>query len=96
MKKIVLSFYLCLFTLLISGCVSLGGYTVSPLQIEDDFKRGGMNAASFEWNCPEDQMKTKILKEPPMNTIVGATVAVEGCGKKGIYVRSRAGWIKNN
>jgi hypothetical protein len=72
------------------GLLILGvaGCAASPVRTFQSPNNGGLKRASFELECPEDQLAITDLG--------GWTVGVTGCGKKAVYKAvAGAGWVNN-
>ena len=69
------------------GCVSSVG---------ESFQRYGLPRASFEMQCPSDQLQQFGLNAPlESHAYVGSQVGVEGCGHRVVYVLTPSGWLAN-
>lgn len=64
--------------------------------LRESFNRDALSRATFELNCPQDQLQMTVLNgNPDSHPLAGASVGVEGCGKKGVYVYTGNGWVLN-
>ena len=80
----------CLASLLAlaAGCVSTGEY----------FTKRGLERASFEMQCPKEQLQVKGLTADLDHEVKpGDQVGVTGCGKRLVYVLNPSGgWLLNS
>lgn len=63
----------------------------SCLTIRDQFQSNGLARASFELNCPVDQIDAVLLNRPADSVYggsdsLGAQIGVTGCDKRTVYV----------
>ncbi|MER2559993.1 MAG: hypothetical protein ABTQ32_04695 [Myxococcaceae bacterium] len=85
-RPVVLVFLLSSF----SSCVNLRHH----------FRENGLARASFDLNCPPDQLGYGLLnreEDSMMSTALGAQMGVTGCGKRAVFVlsgepRNRFSW----
>jgi hypothetical protein len=74
--------------LVLSGCV-----TTSAL---GDFRQNGLERASFEMQCPKDQLQVQELHPHEFNGLQGGQVGVSGCNKRLVYVKTNnIMWVVN-
>lgn len=58
-------------------------------------KEGGIKRASFDLQCPEDQLELHELNGEKAK--IGSQIGVRGCGKQAAYVFTwEAGWVANS
>ncbi|TGJ99611.1 hypothetical protein EHO59_17365 [Leptospira semungkisensis] len=85
-NKLLMIIKLSIVGLMFSGCVTMN--------TEEHFRRFGLERASFDMDCPKDQIQVRVLSE--LNTGNGQ-VGVTGCNKKAAYVAAQgAGWVNNS
>jgi len=73
----------------IAGCGP--GYPVWSAQAFKDPSSVGIKRASFEMECPENQLQVTELGKD------SASVGVTGCGKKAVFVYLYgSGWVNNS
>jgi hypothetical protein len=72
-------------SLLLAGCITAG----------EHFRKDSLERASFEMNCPKDQIQVQELNGSRL--MVGSQVGTSGCGHRVVYVMSAsAGWLANS
>lgn len=73
------------------GCAAMRNPTVRTSFTKDVLPR-----ASFEMQCPKEQIEIVQLNTPLDDyTGGGAQVGAKGCGKQVVYVYGPAGWVAN-
>lgn len=72
------------FVCLLSACGS-GSTTLRYFR-----ETGGLERASFDLDCPKEQLNVVSLSE------VGLQAGVKGCGQKAVYVYINGAWLLNS
>jgi hypothetical protein len=72
----------------IAGCITVG----------ESFRRHGLNRAAFEMQCPPEYLQIVGLNRPlDATSVAGSQVGVTGCGKRMVFVVTKAaGWVANS
>jgi len=81
----------CGLALQAAGCAA-----VRPPTVRKSFTDEVLPRASFELQCPKEQIELVQLATPLDDYVqAGAQVGVKACGKQAVYVCSRTGWVAN-
>lgn len=60
-----------------------------------DFRETTLSRASFEMQCPQQQLTVEDLT-PQEEAAAGSQMGVSGCGKRAVYVKTDYdGWVNN-
>ena len=89
---------ICLFvfgTILLVGCVPK--VTIDGIEtIESVWERDSaelVRRAGFDMDCKAGEMRLTLISVAPNK--FPEQVGVEGCGSKGVYVKTTSGWVLN-
>ncbi len=98
------AFALGLLLVVVVGCAS---YTWATVPAVDAFRASGLERASFELNCPKDDIAVRSLNSKDCKqrsdgpyVCSGAQIAVDGCCNRTTYVFPKLGhgddWLRNS
>ena len=64
---------------------------------ESSFHDKGLPRAVFELGCPAEQLQIGVLVRNDGLGCAGSQIAVQGCGKKALYICDRAqNWVNDS
>ena len=82
--KAAASMFLCVG---VAGCVT----------VESAYQSRGAQAASFDLQCPADQIELSVLERNEGLGCSGSKIGVRGCGKQTTYICDNAqSWIRES
>jgi hypothetical protein len=83
--------------LLACGVALTSAACLIPLTVREHFNQRGLGAASFQLQCPPEQIQVVSLSRPLDEGITpGDQVGVSGCGRRAVYmVTMRGMWVLN-
>lgn len=79
------------------SAILLASACAAPSTVQFFRDTGGLERASFDMECPKEQLNVVALKEMDFaHGADGSQAGVTGCGQKAVYVRHKGGWVLNS